>query len=869
MPKNDSSYGSIPKTENDSSDFLKHEDKTDDCDDNNVQKNNCRSHYSSASLFSKATFQWMESMLECGNKKNDKNSSGNRQLEYEDLIRESGGLPLQDTTQIVLEKLEFYWNREIECHGAERASLAKAYLYAFGREFVTAGLMKLVHDLCLFVGPHVLHGLILFLQDDQAPMSQGLWLCLAITMSQLMMSLCLRSYFFQCYRVGLRLRSSTIAIVYKKIFRVSSDENKSRSTGQITNLISVDAERLGDITTYLHSLWYSCLQVGLSIFFLWGQLGASCLAGVAVIIVMVPVANVIASHMGDVQSRLMIAKDKRLNSNNELISAMKVIKLQAWEDSFRSKILSLREDELHELWNYVVANSLAFFVWSATPLMVALATFTAYVFSGHRLDVASALTSLALFEIMGFPLYMFPAVINSVVEVGVSLQRIRSFLFCSEKNQLLVQSVSNDNLIQICNASFTHYYASIVVNDFKDYETNSLNTLPALLNVDFLCKQSEFVAIIGSVGSGKSSLLNSILGEMKLSSGDIYVGSNKVSYVAQNPFILNGTIRENIIFYSRAPFNRDKFRKVLHACALEEDLISLHDGDQALVGEKGITLSGGQKARISLARALYNGANLYLLDDPLSAVDTHVGEHLFHECIVKYMLTGGLEETNQNIRKPSVILVTNAVHFLKSPYVNKIYVMKEGTTLDGGNFSQLSNDPQSLLAIFLNQIKDLSEHSSDSIGSKNSNERFNFKPYFRTDEVKVIEDVTSEHAPLLTTNLSSKEARVEDREIGSVGFDVYVTWIKSIGGIRVLLLVLVICVSTQITNILPQYFLTVWSQHVGENMDESHFLKIYAILNSIAIVSTYCRDLFLLFCSYQSSRRVSSRSYNIPNFVRL
>ena len=179
---------------------------------------------------------------------------------------------------------------------------------AFGRPFAKAGLLKLVHDLCAFVGPNVLKQLILFLKDPDAPMSRGIGLTVLVTCSQLVMSLCLRQYFYQCYRTGLRFRTAVIVAVYKKSLVIAASERMSRTSGEITNLMSVDAERLQNLTPYLHAIWYSFLQIGLSLFFLWRELGPSCLGGVAIIIIMMPVTKAVGKYLGGLQKKLMKVK---------------------------------------------------------------------------------------------------------------------------------------------------------------------------------------------------------------------------------------------------------------------------------------------------------------------------------------------------------------------------------------------------------------------------------------------------------------------------------------------------------------------------------------------------------------------------------
>lgn len=330
------------------------------------------------SIFSSLTFHWFVPLLKIGNSKD--------QLDPEDL--ESIPLPPSCQTKNVSHAFEHYWNIEMEKykrrsqpssssvgrggaggrnkryhhHHHPKPSLAKCLALAYGRDFLRAGFLKLIHDLNVFVGPIVLHGLIQFLRTPSEPLSTGLLLTLAVTISQTIMSFCLRHYFFKCYLTGLRMRTAIVVQVYRKALVLSSAERQRRRTGEIINYMTVDAQRIQDLTTYSHAIWYSFLQIALSLYFLWGQMGVSCLGGVAVILFMVPLTKVIATWTGKLQSKLMKATDHRVEINNEVLGNMKGIKLQAWEDSFQKKIMNLRKKELKRLFYYVLAKSFSIMV---------------------------------------------------------------------------------------------------------------------------------------------------------------------------------------------------------------------------------------------------------------------------------------------------------------------------------------------------------------------------------------------------------------------------------------------------------------------------------------------------------------------------
>jgi ABC-type multidrug transport system fused ATPase/permease subunit len=571
------------------------------------------------------TFNWFVPILDLGNAK--------QQLQPEDLNLVA--FPESCTTASISHSFNTHWQAQLDLasvpseHWFAAPSLLMALYHSFGIEFIKAGMLKFVHDLLLFVGPQVLNGLIYFLRDADAPLSRGLWLTLAVTISELIMTFCLRHYFFKCYLTGLQIRSAVVVAVYEKALRLQSSERESKSLGEITNLLSIDAQRMQDLTTYLHAIWYSVVQIGLALYFLWGQMGASSLGGILIMLIMMPITKVVAQWLGGIQKRLMAAKDERIKVNSEILGSMKVIKLQAWEESFQDRLLGLRQVELQELWHYAFAQALSIMLWSTTPLAVAVATFFTYIMSGHQLEVASALTALALFDILRFPLRMLPLVINRIVEASVSMNRIKSFLQCDE--HAVTGPGSLDEIgIQMKNASFVYesrkpkppdvdpttkelfdkqWEIQLLKSQLQDAEQNlrsmqpraattrdeeeeyeyGNDTTPDLLclkRINFQCRRGELVAVIGGVGCGKSSFTNAILGEIRQLAGDMAVNGT-LSYFGQSPFILNDTIRNNILFgHINETVDEELYQKCLSSCALYHDLKLLPAGDQTEIGEK-------------------------------------------------------------------------------------------------------------------------------------------------------------------------------------------------------------------------------------------------------------------------------------------
>lgn len=597
------------------------------------------------SLWTGLVFGWFTPVLQAMQSKLDLDESPN--LEEDGKIPP---LPEEDSTAAVRDVFERLWKQEL-IDNPDKPSLVRCLWRAFSPLFISAGFLKLTHDCFQFVGPQVLKGLISFLRNPSEDIGIGLGLTAAVTVAQMVMSLCLRHYFFRCYRVGIRIRTAILYALYQKSLRINSTYYQKHSVGQITNLMSVDVERLQGVITYLHAIWYSFLQIVLAMYFLWQQLGPSCLAGVLVIILSIPLTAISAQWMGNLQKKLMEKKDDRVQVNQEIISNMKIVKLQAWEGPFREKITRLRGVEMRQLLFYDLGQACTWLLWSAVPLLIALSTFGAYVaIAGHSLDVASALTALALFEILRFPLFMLPYVINMIVEAGVAVKRIQDFLSAPDYEPPPRLQDGDDNadrpVVQLKDATFTYQcldkntrqsktnpnltlqdelnateqelllikarladaeehlaelegrpyvrYGSTASNTDSDDGTatkndftNGYERILSLRRVNFECFEGEFVAVVGGVGSGKSTLLRSILGEVQKVSGDVGVRGT-IAYFDQKAFIMNDTVKGNIVFgkNGEAEFEEDLYNLAVKSACLEHDLEMLPLGDGTEIGEK-------------------------------------------------------------------------------------------------------------------------------------------------------------------------------------------------------------------------------------------------------------------------------------------
>uniref|UniRef100_A0A7N5JPI8 Multidrug resistance-associated protein 1 n=1 Tax=Ailuropoda melanoleuca TaxID=9646 RepID=A0A7N5JPI8_AILME len=507
--------------------------------------------------------------------------------------------------------------------------------------------------------------LINFVNDQKAPDWQGYFYTALLFVSACLQTLVLHQYFHICFVSGMRIKTAVIGAVYRKALVITNSARKSSTVGEIVNLMSVDAQRFMDLATYINMVWSAPLQVILALYLLWLNLGPSVLAGVAVMILMVPLNAVMAMKTKTYQVAHMKSKDSRIKLMNEILNGIKVLKLYAWELAFKDKVLAIRQEELKVLKKSAYLAAVGTFTWVCTPFLVALSTFAVYVTvnKNNILDAQKAFVSLALFNILRFPLNILPVVISSIVQASVSLKRLRIFLSHEELEpdsieRRPIKDGGGANSISVKNATFTW----------------ARSEPPTLSGITFSIPEGSLVAVVGQVGCGKSSLLSALLAEMDKVEGHVAV-KGSVAYVPQQAWIQNDSLRENILFGRQ--LQERYYNAVIEACALLPDLEILPSGDRTEIGEKGVNLSGGQKQRVSLARAVYCDSDIYLFDDPLSAVDAHVGKHIFENVIgPKGML-----------RNKTRLLVTHGISYL--PQVDVILVMTGGKISEMGSYQEL------------------------------------------------------------------------------------------------------------------------------------------------------------------------------------
>ncbi|KAM5570157.1 hypothetical protein ABKV19_017257 [Rosa sericea] len=764
--------------------------------------------FSNAGIFSILTFSWMSPLIAVGNKKT---------LDLEDV-------PELDKGDSVVGSFPVFRNKlESECGALSRVTtlhLVKALIFSAWREILLTAFFVLLYTMASYVGPYLIDTFVQYLYGRREFEYEGYALVSTFLVAKLVECLSKRHRFFRVQQIGVRIRAVLVAMIYNKCLTLSCQSKQCHTSGEIINFMTVDAERVGDFTWYMHDPWMVVLQVVLAVLILYKNLGLAVIATlVATIVVML--ANVPLGKLQEkFQDKLMASKDRRMKATSEILRNMRILKLQAWEMKFLSKIIDLRKTETGWLRKFVYTSAMTTFVFWGAPTFVSVVTFLACMLLGIPLESGKILSALATFRILQEPIYNLPDTISMIAQTKVSLDRIASFLSLDELKPDVIENLprgSSDTAIEILDANFS-------------WELSSPN--PTLKDINLKVIHGMKVAVCGTVGSGKSSLLSCILGEVPKISGTLKLCGTK-AYVSQSPWIQSGKIEQNILFGKE--MDRERYEGVLEACSLKKDLEILSFGDQTVIGERGINLSGGQKQRIQIARALYQDADIYLFDDPFSAVDAHTGSHLFKECLM------GL------LSSKTVIYVTHQVEFL--PAADIVLVMKDGKITQAGKFNDILNSGTDFMDLVGAHNEALSALDSVGVGpvEKTSISKEDNNSASTTGAVQKVDNRDVQDRQLV---------QEEEREKGKVGFSVYWKYITTAYGGALVPFILLAQILFQLLQIGSNYWMA-WATPVSADMKPTVTISTLIIVYvALAVGSSFCvlfRALLLPTAGYKTA----------------
>ncbi|MBN3297038.1 MRP7 protein, partial [Amia calva] len=517
-------------------------------------------------------------------------------------------------------------------------------------------------------------------QSGQAPMSQGVWCALGLFASTFLSAILRNIFTFEVSKVSLSARAAVISAIYRKALRVSGTTLARFTLGEVVNFMSTDTDRLVNFFVSFHEVWSLPFQFAITLYLLYLQVGVAFLGGLALALLLVPLNKVIATRIMENNKHLLKHKDSRVKLMTEILFGMRVIKFYTWEKHFTEKIAGCRKQELSHLKTIKYLDAVCVYTWAALPVVISILTFITYVLLGHELTAAKVFTALALVGMLIMPLNNFPWVLNGTIEAKVSLDRIQRFLRLSDQdlNTYYGMVAPDDPLTTLQMKQCTFSWLSPDSGDAPaqtDTGDGPQEGSLQLRSLNLTVKKGALIAVVGKVGCGKSSLLAAITGELNRCGGAVYVQGRERGFglAAQEPWIQHATVRENILFNKE--HSGRLYQAVIEACALTDDLNILPFGDQTEVGENGVTLSGGQKARVALARAVYMEKDIYLLDDPLAAVDADVASHLMEKCILGIL------------KHKTRILCTHRIEFLDKADV--VVLMDDGKIVRTGTPAEI------------------------------------------------------------------------------------------------------------------------------------------------------------------------------------
>ncbi|NXY26092.1 MRP1 protein, partial [Atrichornis clamosus] len=550
---------------------------------------------------------------------------------------------------------------------SQSGPLLKMFWSMFGTYFLLSTVCLVICDVFLFSMPKLLSLFLKFMEDQEAPSWLGYFYAFSMFLLACLQTLCEQRYMYMCLVLGLRLKTAVTGLVYRKILVLSNASRKAATTGEIVNLVSVDVQKLMDLIIYFNGTWLAPIRIIICFVFLWQLLGPSALTAIAVFLFLLPLNFVITKKRSQFQETQMKHKDERAKLTNAILSDIKVIKLYGWEKTFMEKVLGIRKQELQALKRSQILFSASLVSFHSSTFLITFVMFAVYtlVDNTHVLDAQKAFVSLTLINILNTAHSFLPFSINAAVQAKVSLHRLAAFLNLEELN-----AESSSRSTSGCGELLLQ--ASITIRNGTFSWTKE--TSPCLRSIDLTVPRGSLLAVVGQVGAGKSSLLAALLGELDTTEGCLTM-KDTAAYVPQQAWVLNASVEDNILFGKE--MDETWFNRVTDACALHPDLESFPAGWKSEIGEKGINLSGGQKQRVSLARAVYQKASIYLLDDPLSALDAHVGQHIFEHVLGP---SGLLKDKTR-------VLVTHTLNIL--PQVDNIVFLVDGMISETGSYQEL------------------------------------------------------------------------------------------------------------------------------------------------------------------------------------
>uniref|UniRef100_A0A8C0SMM9 Multidrug resistance-associated protein 4 n=1 Tax=Canis lupus familiaris TaxID=9615 RepID=A0A8C0SMM9_CANLF len=694
-----------------------------------------------ANLCSRVLFWWLNPLFKIGHK---------RRLEEDDMY---SVLP-EDRSKHLGEELQGYWDKEIqkaEKSDARKPSLTKAIIKCYWKSYLVLGIFTLIEEGTRVIQPIFLGKIIKYFENqdpnDSVALHEAYGYATVLTACTLVLAILHHLYFYHVQCAGMRLRVAMCHMIYRKALRLSNMAMGKTTTGQIVNLLSNDVNKFDQVTVFLHFLWAGPLQAIAVTALLWMEIGISCLAGMVVLIILLPLQSCIGKLFSSLRSKTATFTDVRIRTMNEVITGIRIIKMYAWEKSFADLITNLRRKEISKILrsSYLRGMNLAsFFVANKIIIFV---TFTTYVLLGNVITASRVFVAVSLYGAVRLTVTLFfPSAIERVSESVVSIQRIKNFLLLDEISQRTPQLPSDGKMI-------------VHIQDFTAF--------------------------------------------------------------------------------------------------WDKDLQCLEDGDLTVIGDRGATLSGGQKARINLARAVYQDADIYLLDDPLSAVDAEVGRHLFELCIC------------QTLHEKITILVTHQLQYLKA--ASQILILKEGKMVQKGTYTEFLKSGVDFGSLLKKENEEADQSPAPGSPILRTRSFSESSLWSQQSSRHSLKDSAPEAQDIENTQVALSEER---RSEGKVGFKAYRNYLTAGAHWFVIVFLILLNIASQVAYVLQDWWLSYWAneqsalnvtvdgkENVTEKLDLPWYLGIYSGLTVATVLFGIARSLLMFYVLVNSSQTLHNKMF--------
>uniref|UniRef100_A0A8C6CFI1 ATP-binding cassette sub-family C member 5 n=1 Tax=Moschus moschiferus TaxID=68415 RepID=A0A8C6CFI1_MOSMO len=844
-----------------------------------------------AGLFSCMTFSWLSPLARKAHKKGEL------------LMEDVWSLSQYESSEVNCRRLERLWQEELNEVGPNAASLRRVVWTFCRTRLILSIVCLMITQLAGFSGPaFVVKHLLEYTQDTESNLQYSLLLVLGLLLTEIVRSWSLALTWALNYRTGVRLRGAILTMAFKKILKLKNI--KEKSVGELINLCSNDGQRMFEAAAVGSLLAGGPVIAILGMVYNVIILGPTGFLGSAVFILFYPAMMFVSRITAYFRRKCVTITDDRVQKMNEVLTYIKFIKMYAWVKAFSQSVQKIREDERRMLEKAGYFQSITVGVAPIVMVIASVVTFSVHMTLGFDLTAAQAFTVVTVFNSMTFALKVTPFSVKSLSEASVAVDRFKSLFLMEEVHMIKKKPASPHLTIEMKNATLawdsshssiqnspkltpktkkdkraargkkekvrqlqrTEHQAVLAEQkghllldsderpspeeeEGKHIHLGSLRLQRTLYNIDLEIEEGKLVGICGSVGSGKTSLISSILGQMTLLEGSIAVNGT-FAYVAQQAWILNATLRDNILFGKE--FDEERYNSVLNCCCLRPDLAILPHSDLTEIGERGANLSGGQRQRISLARALYSDRDIYILDDPLSALDAHVGNHIFNSAIQKHL------------KSKTVLFITHQLQYLAD--CDEVIFMKEGCITERGTHEELMNLNGDYATIFNNLL--LGETPPVEINSKKETSGSQKKTQEKgpkTGSVKKEKAVKPEEGQLV---------QVEEKGQGSVPWSVYGVYIQAAGGPLAFLVILSLFMLNVGSTAFSNWWLSYWikqgsgnttvtqenrtsvSNSMKDNPLMHYYASIYALSMAVMLILKAIRGVVFVKGTLRASSRL-------------